>query len=214
MDNQSQPLADGQGSRQEEGQGEGRAGAPAEAGQFPTTVENNPAPGENHPDVKKRRGRPPGSRNRPQVLTVGGAPAPAPVKATPGAPAVEKPTRAEAIRRRQRKDCRELARRVAELQEAADLGAGRDGNRAAALGTLVRATATLHELEQQAYGLAGDRAGGRDKVLVLPVPVTSMEEWAKTALALAGGQQAAPIREQAHGPRRVSEDDPEGEGGA
>lgn len=96
-----------------------------------------------------------------------------------------------------------------------DCGAGRDGNRAAALGTLTRAVATLHELEREAFGLGdGAAAAGRDKVLVLPVPVTSMDEWAAAALKLAGGAAPVRVETQQVGPRRALDDGPSDDGDA
>ena len=184
--------------------GGGRVEPPAPTDQFLATGEKR---ADETAPVKRGRGRPRGSPNKPKVAPEPGAvaaPAPAPVKASPG----------DKVRRRQRADCRALADRVQALMAEPDCGAGRDGNRAAALGTLTRAVATLHELEREAFGLAGDTAAGRDKVLVLPVPVSSMDEWAKMALSLAGGAKPAPPQALDVGPRRARDDGPGDDGGA
>jgi hypothetical protein len=112
------------------------------------------------------------------------------------------------LRDRQREDCAKLAEQVERLRSLDDLGAGREGNQAAALGTLTRATAALHEMERAAYGLGMDAAQGRDRVILLPVPVTSMDEWARQAAQVMGLPAAAaePAQVgQGFGPRRVKE---------
>ena len=119
----------------------------------------------------------------------------------------------QAIRVRQARDCAELAKLADKARRMIDRGegVGRDGNVAAALGSLTRAVATIHELEREALGLAGDAAGGRDKVIILPVPVSSMEEWQAAAGRLLGGL-AGPAPAEGHEPgrlRSVAEDDPE-----
>ncbi len=111
------------------------------------------------------------------------------------------------LRDRQRADCKALADQVERLRSLDDLGAGREGNQAAALGTLTRATAALHEMERAAYGLGQDAAQGRDRVILLPVPVTSIDEWARQA-AQVMGLPAGQVTEQAesgYGPRRAKE---------
>jgi hypothetical protein len=111
------------------------------------------------------------------------------------------------LRSRQRADCEALADQVQRLRSMPDLGAGREGNQAAALGTLTRATAALHEMERAAYGLGMDAAQGRDRVILLPVPVDSMADWARQA-AQVMGIQPAPASGQVgagYGPRRVKE---------
>ena len=111
------------------------------------------------------------------------------------------------LRERQREDCAALAVEVARLRSLPDLGAGREGNQAAALGTLTRATAALHEMERAAYGLGMDAAQGRDRVILLPVPVDSMDAWARQAaqvMGLPAGPAPAQVG-QGFGPRRAKE---------
>jgi hypothetical protein len=111
------------------------------------------------------------------------------------------------LRERQREDCAALAVEVARLRSLPDLGAGREGNQAAALGTLTRATAALHEMERAAYGLGMDAAQGRDRVILLPVPVDSMDAWARQAaqvMGLPAGSAPAQVG-QGFGPRRAKE---------
>ncbi len=113
----------------------------------------------------------------------------------------------DALRDRQRADCEALAGEVARLRSLPDLGAGREGNQAAALGTLTRATAALHDMERAAYGLGMDAAQGRDRVILLPVPVASRDEWARQAAAVMGvpaGPAPAQVG-QGFGVRRVKE---------
>jgi hypothetical protein len=152
-------------------------------------------------------------RGRPRKLPEQAAPAleacpPVPgqsdLRAAPGdSPAGELDT----LRARQREDCAKLALQVERLRSLADLGAGREGNQAAALGTLTRATAALHDMERSAYGLGMDAAQGRDRVILLPVPVESMADWARQAAQVMGIQPAPASGQsgQVYGARRVKE---------
>ena len=183
------------------------------AGQFSATGDFSPPPGDFHPVVKKQRGRP---RKLDAAPDLGPPPAdvtsPVPGPAGPAVPtgdgvAPGVAQALDALRDRQRADCQALADQVERLRGLDDLGAGREGNQAAALGTLTRATAALHEMERAAYGLGQDAAQGRDRVILLPVPVTSMDEWARQA-AQVMGLPAGQVTEQAasgYGPRRAKE---------
>ena len=147
---------------------------------------------------KRRRGRPPGAPNRSTVTAQAVEAASSPV---------------EAIRVRQVADCEGLAGLAEKIRKmiARGEGMGRDGNAAAALGSLTRATQTLHQMEAEAYGLAGDGAGGRDKVIILPVPVGSMEEWQALASGLLGARAPEAAPPERSGAWRAVEPDPEPE---
>jgi hypothetical protein len=125
----------------------------------------------------------------------------------PAAPDAAPAGELDALRDRQRRDCEALAGEVARLRSLPDLGAGREGNQAAALGTLTRATAALHDMERSAYGLGMDAAQGRDRVILLPVPVESMADWARQAAQVMGIQPAPASGQsgQVYGARRVKE---------
>ena len=154
--------------------------------------------------MKKQRGGPrkPPEQAAPAPDAVAPIPEQSDLQAAPG-----EPSDLDKLRDRQREDCAKLAQQVERLRSLDDLGAGREGNQAAALGTLTRATAALHEMERAAYGLGMDAAQGRDRVIVLPVPVDSMEAWARQAAAVMGIHAAPdPDRvEKGFGPRRVKE---------
>lgn len=204
----SQEQAEGMAGMSEDRAEGGRAGQELATGEF------SPPPGDFSPVVKKRRGRPPKSAPAPDldappagraspVQEPSGPAVPARSDAAPGLPAD-----LGALRDRQREDCAKLAAQVKRLRELDDLGAGREGNQAAALGTLTRATAALHEMERAAYGLGQDAAQGRDRVILLPVPVDSMADWARQAAAVMGipaGEAPGQVQ-PGTGPRRASED--------
>ena len=166
-----------------------------------STGDYSPQTGDFHADVKKVRGRP-------RKASTAEAPARLPVPEQSAPPAPGEPSNVDKLRDRQREDCAKLAQQVERLRSLDDLGAGREGNQAAALGTLTRATAALHEMERAAYGLGMDAAQGRDRVILLPVPVTSMDEWARQAAQVMGIPAGAPAPAQVgqgFGPRRVKE---------
>lgn len=127
-----------------------------------------------------------------------------------GAPASLPASPVQAVRDRQSDDCAKLAKLAQKVRRMVEVGEGigRDGNAAAALGSLVRATASIHEMERAALGLGGDAAAGRDKVILLPVPVADMAQWAAMA-AQAVGVQPAPMVEQGRrvGPYRAADDE-------
>jgi hypothetical protein len=179
----------------EDGPGKGGVGQPLSTGDY------SPPPEDFHADVKKMRGRP-------RKATTPGEPASPSPQEQSAPPAPVEPSPLDTLRDRQRADCEALAGEVARLRSLPDLGAGREGNQAAALGTLTRATAALHEMERAAYGLGMDAAQGRDRVILLPVPVDSMEAWARQAAAVMGLPADAPAPAQVgqgFGPRRVKE---------
>ena len=196
-------MAHDQESRDEDRTAGGRAGQLSATGDF-------------SPVVKKRRGRPP--KQAPALdldAPPAGPPAPVPEPSGPAVPARADaapglPADLGALRDRQREDCAKLAAQVKRLRELDDLGAGREGNQAAALGTLTRATAALHEMERAAYGLGQDAAQGRDKVFFFPVPIDNMADWATAARQVFGIDQR---QDQANrqigpgtGPRRATEE--------
>ena len=192
-----------------EGGGGGRAAPLSTIGDF------SPAP-EGFPQAAKNvRGRPRKLAPAPDLgVPPAGATSPVQEHAGPAVPAGRDVAPGVAsdldrLRERQRDDCAKLAQQVERLRGLDDLGAGREGNQAAALGTLTRATAALHEMERAAYGLGQDAAQGRDRVILLPVPVTSMDEWARQAAAVMG-VPSGPAPGQVGpgtGPRRASEQD-------
>lgn len=170
----------------------------------------NPTPGEKSPVVGKVRGRP--------RKLAGPAPdvtSPVPEQSGPAVPAAHDaapgvgmdPAELDSLRERQREDCRQLAEHVARVLELPDLGAGREKNQAAALGSITRLVSTLHEMERAAYGLGMDAAQGRDRVIVLPVPVDSMADWARLAAGVMGVPAATDVGQvgQAYGVRKVKE---------
>ena len=210
-------MAHDQESRDEDRTAGGRAGQLLATGEnSPTCKASLTSPGDFSPVVKKRRGRPP---KQAPALDLDAPPAsPTDHVPEPSGPAL--PAAADAapgvaqaldqLRDRQRADCQALAGEVARLRSLPDLGAGREGNQAAALGTLTRATAALHEMERAAYGLGQDAAQGRDKVFFFPVPIDNMADWATAARQVFGIDQR---QDQANrqigpgtGPRRATEE--------
>ena len=81
---------------------------------------------------------------------------------------------------RHRSDCKRLADAIKACHDMPDYGAAAAGSPAAALGTLARATQTLHDLERQAFDF-GKAGAGKVAVFIMPAPIKSIEAWARSA---------------------------------
>lgn len=96
--------------------------------------------------------------------------------------------RAQIIDRR-RQDCKRLAKAIQDVSSMADYGAGPKSSPATALGTLARATQTLHDLERDVYDLGVSQAKSRAVFLIPQAPKT-MDEWERQAKGQIPGIEA------------------------
>ena len=78
---------------------------------------------------------------------------------------------------------------------------------AAAVGTLARATATLHDLEAAAYDLGGGADGHKGGIILLPIPVDDMAQWAAMAAGALGLTPVQSNQDGSSGARRVYPDE-------
>lgn len=111
------------------------------------------------------------------------------MKANPGGRPRAPQTTAEARKRadkdlagvqdRQRRECKAMAKAIEAALKLKDYGAGRNSSPTAALGTLMRMMATLHERESKIYD-TGNAGAGMKAVFQIPAVLT-IEDWAESA---------------------------------